>query len=158
MSSYPLSTPFLVSNILNTPWTDQNIHGMDYSNYQYDSRMSEHQLQYGASSSCLYENSPPPQMPPIQPTYTTLSPQSIPMSDGSSRCELGGHSTDSGNQHTSETQLLTPKTEEGEMVEPLEKRELNNRFKREMSEPHIPLILIKGHLIRPLSNIYWFLD
>lgn len=121
MSSYPLSTPFLVSNILNTPWTDQNIHGMDYSNYQYDSRMSEHQLQYGASSSCLYENSPPPQMPPIQPTYTTLSPQSIPMSDGSSRCELGGHSTDSGNQHTSETQLLTPKTEEGEMVEPLEK-------------------------------------
>lgn len=132
MSSYPnnfnIPTPFLVSNIL----YDQNMHGLDYShnmsyqtNGNYDSRM---QMDYGSNHSCLYGSSTPPSMSSLQtPTYTNLSPQSLPMSDGSSRCEIGGHlqsdSADSGTQHTgvSDTPLLTPKSEEGEMVEVLEK-------------------------------------
>lgn len=174
MSSYPnshnLTSPFLVNNILmnhNSPWTDQNMHaGLDYSHASfpmsgnYDYRMD----QIGTSSSCLYPgNTSSPPMSSMQPTYTTLSPQSLPLSDGPSRHDLGQYHTASpdsgtGKPGASETQLLTPKSEQVDM-DVLENRKLNIiSLKREMSEPYIPLILIKGHLIRPLLNIYWFSD
>lgn len=132
MSSYPnnhnLTSPFLVNNILmnhNSPWTDQqNMHtGLDYSHASfpmsgnYDYRMD----QIGTSSSCLYPgNTSPPPMSSMQPTYTTLSPQSLPIPEGPSRHDLGQYHTDSpdsgtGKQGASETQLLTPKSEQVEM-------------------------------------------
>lgn len=158
MSTYPnnISSPsFLVHNILNQQWSDPSLlqnNGSDYphSYYSnYDSRLTD---LYTANPACVYGTSPPP-ISNHQPTYTTLSTHSVAgLPDGH---QIHTDTTDSGNQSSTDAPLLTPKSEEGEMVEVLEKRKLSIIvFKRKMSERNIPLIPIKSHLIRPLLNIY----